>query len=470
MAAVGGIGGANPNSGVYQLVQQYMSLEQTNMNRLQASKSEERTRTSALTELNTQLRDLRTALDDYRWVGSAMPINAFSASTSDGSVVEISANGQATEGGHTITVDSLARAHSIVSSEFQGDATSLLAGQHMLKLEQAGETFEISVSIDEDDTYRDALAKVAAALNSSGADISASVAATDSRTAGVRLLVTSRETGTAAMISSVSDVEGNLATALGLAGSSSEEQYSENTVQTPADAVFAVDGLDFISSSNRVTDALNGITLTLTDVSTTPVSLTVERDFDTIKESLTSLVETYNAVVSYVRNQSQPADEDGGNRGIFTGNTLFTSLRTQLRVGVMGDVRDITGQAELVRLGELGITSDRSGKLSFSDEGALEDAILNHADDVQRLFTDSEEGIAVRLTELLDRYVGAGGMIASQREVQQLRTRSIDARIAREQAYLMRREEQLTNELAQLQNMLASLNQQQQYMAAMGLS
>ncbi len=29
MATVGGIGGTNSNAGVYQLVQQYMSLEQT---------------------------------------------------------------------------------------------------------------------------------------------------------------------------------------------------------------------------------------------------------------------------------------------------------------------------------------------------------------------------------------------------------------------------------------------------------
>lgn len=470
MPIVGGIGGANPSAGVYELVQQYMSLEQTNMNRLTATKSEEQSRSSALTELNTKLRTLRTALDDFRWTGSTMPINAFSANTSDESIVGISANGQATEGGHTITVSSLARAHSIVSNEFEGGETASLAGQHTFEIEQGGETFEVSVTIEEDDTYREALARIATALNSSGAEISASVAATDSRTESVRLLLTSRETGTSSMISAVKDVSGNLAATIGLAGSSTAEQYADNTVQTAADALFNVDGLDFVSASNRVTGALNGVTLTLTNVGDTPVSLTIERDLDTIKESLADLIETYNTTVSYVRQQTQAADEEGENRGLFTGNTLFTSLRTQLRLEVMGDVSDPTGQAELVRLGELGITSDRYGLLSLSDEDALEDALLNHASDVERLFTDSEDGIAVRLVELLDRYVNAGGMIASQREIQQLRLRSIDDRIAREESYLERREEQLTTELAQLQSMLESLNQQQQYMAAIGLS
>ena len=76
--------------------------------------------------------------------------------------------------------------------------------------------------------------------------------------------------------------------------------------------------------------------------------------------------------------------------------------------------------------------------------------------------------MAVRLVELVDSYVSAGGLLAQQRQTTRVRERALGQRIAREEAFLARREEELTQKLAQLQNVLLELNRQQEWMGAIG--
>ncbi len=101
MASVRGLG-VNPNAGVYGLVQQYMALERTEINRLQEMKQADQTRRTAFTDLGAKLRDLRSAADDFRWGGSLSPINSFDAQSSNTDVVSVSAASGAGDGIHTL--------------------------------------------------------------------------------------------------------------------------------------------------------------------------------------------------------------------------------------------------------------------------------------------------------------------------------------------------------------------------------
>lgn len=467
MSSINGIG-VSQDSGVYNLVQQYMVLERAQMNRLQAQQDETATRSAAFTDLGSRLRDLRSAVSDFRWSGSLTPLNTFTVSSGDGSVVEAAASGSAAEGHHAVTVSSLARAHSIASEELDGEETSTLAGTHSFQLVQGEESYQISVTIDEGDSNREALSKIVAAINSSGSGVAASLAATDSRTGRFRVLVTSKTTGTGGIISELSDTSGNLATAIGLAGISGEGKYTANTVQAAADAMFTVDGLEFISSSNHVTGALTGFTLTLVGISTAPVSISVERDVEAVTESVQELLDTYNALVDYVRNKTRAADSEGTGRGMLTGDTLFMTLRSRLRTAATGAVTDSTGQSSLQRLSQIGITTTREGRLTVSDADALAAALETNPHEVERLFSDEEQGVAVRLVELVDSYVSAGGLLTQQRQAARVRERALDQRIAREEAFLARREEELTQKLAALQSVLVELSWQQKWMGTMG--
>ncbi len=468
MATISGLS-ATSQSSLYATVQQYLSLEKTQYNRLQAEQSELTERQSVLTKLGTQLRTLRSAIYDFRWEGSTNPVNTFTATSGDESKVTATATGAAVDGSHVVTVGALAKAHSIASAEFAADEDAQLAGAHTFHLVQDGETYSVTVTVEEGDTYGDVLAALAKALNDSGAQVTASVATVDAKGERRRLLLTSKTTGTAAMIAEVKDDSGELAATLGLKGSSDTEKgFSSNTVQRAADAEFTVDGLAFVSATNRVTGVLTGLTLNLTAIGADPVTVTVERDVAQIRTKIDAFLEAYNALVDHVREQTQGADETGEGRGLFTGETLYTGLRAQVRSAVTADVPDATGQATLRRLSQLGITADREGHLTVSDEDRFEEALATTPGQVQRLFTDEEQGLAVRLVKLMDRYSSTGGLLGQENKAMRSRQRAIADRIEREENYLARREEQLTEQLASLQNTAYQLQYQQQLMDALG--
>ena len=463
MATISGLS-ATQNSAVYDLVQQYMFLERQPLARLENSRAEIRAQSGAYTDLATKLRALRTAADGFQWFGSLTPLNTFSASSSNSDVLGATAGGGAAVASHTVHVASLARAHSLVSDAFAGEEDAALAGTHTLEIVQGDEAYQITVTVAEGDTFGDVLRSLATAVNDSGADLTATVATTDARSGTKRLLVTSQLTGTGAMIQSVADADGKLATALGLTGSSGGSAYSANTVQAAADAVFTVNGLDFISSTNRISGALAGVTLNLLAPTTGDVTVTVARDVEAVTQRVEGLLTAYNELVGYVREKTSGADETGAGRGMFTGNTLFMSLRTRLRQTATANVPDPLDTSTLKRLAQIGITAERDGKLTISNRSDFEEALETRAGEVERLFNDEEEGVAVRMVTLVDTYVKAGGLISQQRKLIQGRERIYDRRIAQMEVTLARREEQLTEELGSLQNILYQLTSQQSYL------
>jgi flagellar hook-associated protein 2 len=467
MPSIDGLG-VNPNSSVYNTVQQYMVAERVQLDRLEDLRDEAQMRRAAFTDLGSKLSALRTAIQDFRWSGTLTPLNSFAATSSDAGLVGASAGASASDGVHTVSVASLAQAHSLVSDQLNGNETFSLVGAHSFEIVQGGESHLVSVTLAEGDTHQEALAKIVTAINASGADVTASLAVTDAASGGYRILLTSQVSGTTGLISEIRDEFGDLAATVGLAGASSSSQYSANTVQEAADAAFTIDGLAFVSSSNRVTEAISGVTLDLVGVSESPVTVTIERDVEEVRGSIQNVLDAYNELLDYVREKTSGADSEGEGRGLLTGDTLFMTLRSQLRTVATSTVPDLLGEGRLARLAEIGITASREGRLTITDADALEGALLEKPDEIERLFADEEEGVAVRIVDLIDRHVNAGGLLASQRQLAQIRQRTLDQRIAREETYLARREAQLADQLASLQNMMYALQQQQQILSALG--
>ncbi len=462
---IGGIGTTMQTS-VSGLVEQYMSLERVPLEKMQNERSELNRLVASCTDLNTQLRQLKEAIDDFRWPGSLTPINQFTASSADESSLLVTAGGSASEGLHTVSVLELARAHSIASAAFAGDETAGLSGTHRFAIEQDGEKYELSVCIEEGATWEEVLAEVADAIEASGASISASVATTDATSGEKRLLLTSKQTGTRYLISAIEDIEGDLASVLGIAGKSSGKAYSANTVQEAADARFAVDGLEFVSSGNEVRDAISGVTLRLLAVTDGDVTVTVERDVEAIRKAIDEFISAYNALIDKIAYMTRPADATGEGRGDFTGNVAFSGLKRELRNVTTSPVGSVAQEGALNQLAEIGITADRQGHLSVSDADALEEALRTKASQVESLFADESDGIAVRMVDLIDRYAGVGGIVSQESDLLRTRIRNLDQRISRMEVYLARRQEQLTDRLGSLQAMMAGLASQQQYLSS----
>ncbi len=468
MTYIGSLGSSVEQSSLRQLVQTYMMGEEQQLQRLEASKAEYKGRLTAFTDLSSKLRALNDAISDFRWTGSLTPLNSFAAKSSS-EAVTVSVDGSASEGSHTVAVHTMARAHSIASNAFLGEEAASMGGKHVLELVQGEETYKIAVSIDEDATNREALLAIVDAINGSDAQVNASLVQTDSRSGEYRILLTSQETGTSHVIHSLRDLTGELATHVGIQGDSDGIDFAANTVQEAVDASFSVDGLAFVSSSNRVENAIRGIRLDLNEVADEPLTVTVERDVEVVREGLDTFITAYNELVDYVRAQTQGAGSDGEGRGAMTGNSLFMNLRSSLRAQVAARLTaDTEGEGALSGLGQIGITTTTDGKLRVSDADALEDALLTRAEAVEDLFADNENGIAVGLYDTVRGYVRAGGLISQERSLIGTRQRTLDRRIEREEAYLARREQQLTEQLAALQATFMELSSQNNLVQSMG--
>jgi flagellar hook-associated protein 2 len=83
------------------------------------------------------------------------------------------------------------------------------------------------------------------------------------------------------------------------------EGTRKNSIRTGQDAAFKVDGYSITSSSNTVTDAISGITLTLKGTNAAkPIELRIEQDDTQAAQKVSTLVNNLNSVLSYVKDQN----------------------------------------------------------------------------------------------------------------------------------------------------------------------
>jgi len=75
------------------------------------------------------------------------------------------------------------------------------------------------------------------------------------------------------------------------------------------DAVFAVDGVQYVRASNSPSDVIQGLTLALKGITTAPATVDVTTDTDRILNAITSFVVEYNTTIDLVNQQPLTAAE-----------------------------------------------------------------------------------------------------------------------------------------------------------------
>jgi flagellar hook-associated protein 2 len=231
-----------------------------------------------------------------------------------------------------------------------------------------------------------------------------------------------------------------------------------NPVSVARDAEFTMDGIELKRPSNNIDDILPGVTLTLKGPSDRPVTLGVEPDRETIKDSIISLVGNYNRLMAEVnvltRTDSrivedltylskEEKDSLMERLGLFMGDSTLSSFRGSLQRAASTPYP--TSDMDLSLLAQIGIGTDvRSSGASTGydpsrlrgyleiDEKAFDAALANKLTAIQQLFgydTDGDmlvdTGLAFALDKLTQPYVETGGIIT-------LKTGTIDSRISQD--------------------------------------
>lgn len=347
----------------------------------------------------------------------------------------------ANAGRYEVTVSQLARSGSAASNSVALDQT-LTATDTALTLNfGAGDTqTSYNVNISAGSTLADVRDQINADKE---AGVTASIVNDGT---GFRLALSSKETGEEASL-------------VGFSGLASLTMDAA-TLRPGQDAQLNVNGIAITSKTNRVEEAIQGVTLDLTAVSDKPVTLVIERDEDTLKEAIKEFVKNYNEMKSTVGRMTA-FNGEGETSGELVGDRTVRTIENQLR----RDITDNVGTGDLSRLSQIGIAIDARGRLSV-DDTKLDEAVANNAEGLAAFFAgDTKEGgFAGRLNATLESITSDNGIIKSSVSSAEQRVDSLQERKLRMESSIERSVERYRKQFGQLDGLLAQMNSMSEYL------
>lgn len=207
------------------------------------------------------------------------------------------------------------------------------------------------------------------------------------------------------------DIDGNFLEALHLTTATQNEGN---------DAEFTLNGQQMIRSSNQF--EVNGINFDLKKANSS-ATITVERDIDTIYNSIKDFVDKYNSTINLLNTRlseekvEDPTTELAMRKGLLRGDSTLFGLRSSLRQIVTSNVTGLNNKYTAFM--ELGISTSsvnfgKDGTLEI-DEEKLKEALQNDPVSVKNLFfndideddsvDDGEKGIIAELYNKLEQYI-----------------------------------------------------------------
>ncbi|APU30958.1 hypothetical protein UYA_15000 [Ectopseudomonas alcaliphila JAB1] len=404
MAGITGIGsGINIESIVKATVAAERAPKDAQLNRI-GGKAE--AQITALGTLRNALSEFQTTL---KGLNDPALYNARTASSSDSARFTATANKGAQAGKYSIEVLSLATASKLSSGAITGGADAAFAQGGTLTIGRDGESFNIDVEAGA--SLRDVRNSINEQLKGKG--ITANVVS-DPVAGTSRLVLASDKTGAGQDLSVSAATQDNGATGNSLdslvAGASSLTQATNARIK--------VDGLEVESASNKISDVIDGVTLNLlqanplstTDPTQTDpkvMTLTVADNKAAIKSNLQKFVDSYNKLISTTTSLTKMIPVSGGEPVV--GELLGDSSVRNLVNGLRREMSTVTGGSDLKLLSELGINSDKDGKLSINSK-KLDSSLAENYDAVEGFLT-GENGLMGRMTSRVVGYTETGGVL-----------------------------------------------------------
>jgi flagellar hook-associated protein 2 len=441
--ATAGIGGGAID--VASLVGQLMTIERKPLVQLEKRETQIQSKLTALGRVKSALDALKSAANALRQTSA---FNAAKASAT-GEAATAAVGGTAQLGVYAISVTQLARGQSNASAAFASATADVGSGTLTLK---SADGTTVLATVNVGDTGTGTLTEIRDEINAANIGVRASLVNDGGQT---RLVLNSKQTGAANGFQVEVDV--------GLAG------LAFTQTQSAQDAQFSINGLALTSSSNTVTDAVEGLTLTLTKAppagsppgTTVDAEITVARDADAVRKSVEDFVKAYNEVEKLIAELTR-YDPNTRTAAVLNGESLLRQTQNAVRSIVRATMTAPGG--DYTRLSEVGLEIQRDGTLSLNTK-KFDEALAADADKVARLFTatsgaEDEQGFAVRLRAQIDAIAGVGGAMASREEGLRASIRALDAQQERLEARLAVIEKRLIAQYSKLDALLSSRQQQ----------
>lgn len=378
------------------------------------------TKQETFEEFDSLINTLSYELADFNTEGD---LYSFDVSNTGESDFTVEASSIATEGSYSVEVVSLASRQKDVASESFDDAdTTLLSGEITI-----GES-----TISYEDVTLTELANI---INEEELGISASVI--DQGNESYRLMFTADTAGEDVEITGTGDV-------------TIDTETDGHTVNGSL-AQITIDGIDYYSDSNTITDSTNGLTYTLIDVSEDGAeTVTVNNDTEAaMEEKVQAIVDAYNSINTYISSIYE-ADSSMANEMKFVSRKIKDYLTEDVFV-------------------KLGVSSDwETGELEF-DSTVLSEAYEEDAEGVMlSLFGDDDN---TGLMTIIDDYVAtqtnsSTGFLATKNDTIDTKIDRLDEAIERMETRLEARRETLEAQFTAMETIVASLNSTGDYLTS----
>lgn len=408
MATVSSLGaGTSMSSSLSTLYDGLESAEQTKLTPITAQQTSYKAKLTAWGVVQTSLNKLQTASDALKNTSAI----ASAKVTSTNSTFTATLANSATAGTYSVEVTALAASQSLLSPKAtskDADLGDSSIASRTITIAQTGQTTPLTVTLAADKT---SLADVRDAINAKQGSVTASIIKADDNS--YYLALTSKDSGTTnAMTVSTNDTK--LAEYFSYDASGAGTSNMTQKVAA-ADAKVNINGIEITRSSNTITDAPEGVTLTLSKINVgSPETLTVAKDNTAMTAAIQAFVDAYNSLQTTIDTQTKYTAVDQGTssqnstNGDLMGDGTLRNIQTRLR-SMLSTSQD---GGSLSTLSQMGITQDVKGKLTV-DSTKLEKALNEKPADVISFLSGdgSKTGFATQTSSLLTSILGTDGSL-----------------------------------------------------------
>ncbi|MEZ3498970.1 flagellar filament capping protein FliD [Pantoea sp. KPR_PJ] len=357
---------------------------------------------SALTTFQTANTKLNSA-DLFTATTATSSSSAFNATTSGSTVA----------GKYSISVSHLAQAQTLTSDIVKSNSTALgdsaASSRTMSITLKDGSSKDITLSSEQT-----SLTGMRDAINGADAGVTASIIKVSD--GSYRLSITSSETGSANAVSTIKVTgDDTLQGIVGYDASTSSNGMTESVAAQ--NAKLTVNNVDVESSSNTISDALEGITLNLNDTTTGNQTLTITNDTSKAKTAITDWVSAYNTLQDTFSSLTKytavdvGSDSQSSSNGALLGDSTLRTIQSQLKSMLTNTASSSTFKT----LAQIGVTSDpTTGELEL-DADKLSSSLTSNMSGVKEMIIGDGKttGIATRVASNLTSWLSSTGIVQS---------------------------------------------------------
>ena len=375
-------------------------------------------------------------------------MTAQNASVSDSDIADASVTGAPISGVHNITVNSIAQGETWLSttsvSSLSDSINSSGSGSFTYKIGDK----EYSINIDNN------------VLSSTPTTLQEFINAINTNGSGLQATTINNGSGYIVVLKTPQGTTNNLTIVKNDTNLTFGNNGAANVASSDAD--LTIDGVSITSHSNTLSDNIPGLEIKLKK--TGSFSVYVNTNYNQLTKDMQNIVNDYNDMMDYISKNSGYDNQNNVADAFFTNSTV-QSVETTLENILMSK---FGGNASSISyLSDLGISLDKTGKMSFDSE-TFQQALQNNFKDVKKVLDETasgaNDGFLNKLHSALSDMTSTNGSIELEKTYLQNRSDSLQEQITAMNKQLDNERAMLTMTFSQMDEYIGMLKSQSDYM------